>query len=84
MALRYKNTFLIDCIYMDINIMNDIQKTLINNVNFVDPGLQMLNNIRMSMEIFRLDKIDKDKDNTILKYSTLLSYYFNHNNISLI
>lgn len=74
LSLRYKNVHFTDCIYMDSFTINNIPTTLIDNILFVDPLVQMLNNFRMMSEIRRMSSISADKSNTCLKYTTLLNY----------
>lgn len=74
LSLRYKNVHFTDCIYMDGYTINNIPTTLIDNILFVDPLVQMLNNFRMMSEIRRMSSISSDKANTCLKYTTLLNY----------
>lgn len=74
LSLRYKNVHFTDCIYMDSFTINNIPTTLIDNILFVDPLIQMLNNFRMMSEIRRMSSISSDKANTCLKYTTLLNY----------
>ncbi|AAG02744.1 putative poly(A) polymerase large subunit [Betaentomopoxvirus amoorei] len=79
-SLKYKNIFIIDCIFLDNSIINVINKSLINNIYFIDPGLQMLNNFRMLSENFRSYKIYEKMEESLNKYKTLLNYFVNNNN----
>ncbi|BAO49506.1 putative poly(A) polymerase large subunit [Alphaentomopoxvirus acuprea] len=86
-SLKYKNIFLIDCIFMDKPTLNCIPKVLINNIYFIDPGYQMLNNFRMLSENFRSYKINEDIESAYIKYKTLLNYFtlnnsFNNNRLN--
>jgi hypothetical protein len=78
-SLKYKSISMIDCIFLDKATINSINKVLINNMYFVDPGLQMLNNFRMLSENFRSFKIYDDMKNAFIKYSTLLKFFINNN-----
>jgi len=74
-SLKYGNDEIIDCIYVPYNTLSTIPKSRINDVLFVDPGLQMLNNIRMGTEIFRSHNIYKNFTSTLNKYKSLLNYF---------
>lgn len=52
--------------------MQKIPKHYINNIDFINTGMQFLNNIRMNVEIFRSSNIN---DQTISKYELLLNYF---------
>ncbi|CCU55653.1 poly(A) polymerase catalytic subunit VP55 [Choristoneura biennis entomopoxvirus] len=79
-SLKYKNVVIIDCIFLDNSTINTINKVLINNIYFIDPGLQMLNNFRMLSENFRSYKIYEKMEESLYKYKTLLNYFVNNNN----
>ncbi|CCU56262.1 poly(A) polymerase catalytic subunit VP55 [Mythimna separata entomopoxvirus 'L'] len=79
-SLKYKDIFIIDCIFLDNYTINVINKVLINNIYFIDPGLQMLNNFRMLSENFRSYKIYQNMEESLYKYKTLLNYFVNNNN----
>ncbi|CCU55359.1 poly(A) polymerase catalytic subunit VP55 [Adoxophyes honmai entomopoxvirus 'L'] len=79
-SLKYKNIFIIDCIFLDKSTIDSINKVLINNIYFIDPGLQMLNNFRMLSENFRSYKIYEKLEESLNKYITLLNYFVNNNN----
>jgi hypothetical protein len=74
LSLRYKHIHFIDCIYIDKYTMGKIPTVNIENIIFIDPIVQMLNNFRMMSVIQRMHNISIDKDNTVLKYATLLNY----------
>lgn len=80
MSIKYESDFLIDCIYLPKNIIESIPKILINNINFVNPGLQMLNNIRMGVEFFRSYKIYANLADVHKKYTVLLNNFISNNN----
>jgi hypothetical protein len=75
MSIKYKTDFLIDCIFLPKNIIELIPKILLNNINFINPGLQMLNNIRMGVEMFRSYKIYKNIKDIKIKYNVLLNNF---------
>lgn len=74
LSLRFKNVHFLDCIYIDKYTMDKIPTCIINNIVFVDPMVQMLNNFRMISDIKRMHNICLNKKNTSLKYATLLQY----------
>lgn len=78
-SLKYDNNLLLDCIYIDPYTISFLGLSIINNKRFVNPGYQMLNNIRMSSEIFRLSSIYLHPEENIAKYQALLSYYQSQN-----
>lgn len=80
MSIKYESDYLIDCIYLPKNIIEIIPKVLINNINFVNPGLQMLNNIRMGVEFFRSYKIYTNLEDVHSKYTALLNNFITNNN----
>lgn len=83
MALMYKGHTLLDCIYLDAYTMSFLKSVKINNKTFVNPGLQFLNNIKMSSEVFRLTNVYKNQEEYIKKNSVLLSYFLEQQNIKL-
>lgn len=66
--------------FLDKSTIDSINKVLINNIYFIDPGLQMLNNFRMLSENFRSYKIYEKLEESLNKYITLLNYFVNNNN----
>lgn len=74
LSLRFKNVHFLDCIYIDKYTMEKIPTCVINNIVFVDPIVQMLNNFRMMSDLKRMHNICLNKKNTSLKYATLLQY----------
>lgn len=80
MSIKYETDYLIDCIYLPKNVIETIPKVLINNINFVNPGLQMLNNIRMGVEFFRSYKIYTNLEDVHKKYTALLNNFISNNN----
>lgn len=69
-----KNVELLDCVYQEPNIIKSIKKINLKNINFIHPTLQMLNNIRMNVEIHKISKINENMESNIQKYETLLNY----------
>lgn len=78
-SLKFKDIFMIDCIFLDKTNIKKIKKVILNNIYFVDPGLQMLNNFRMLSENFRSFKIHDNMEEAFKKYNTLLNYFINTN-----
>lgn len=74
LSLRYKGKHFSDCIYMDLYTLKSIPTITINECLFIDPLIQMINNFRMMSEIRRMDAVTKDRENTYLKYTTLLDF----------
>lgn len=73
-SLRYKEVHFTDCIYIDEYTMSLIPTTIIEDIKFVDPVIQFLNNVRMNSELKRIDLAYDDKDNFIKKFYTLINY----------
>src|SRR5690606_8903434 len=84
LSLLYKTYTLLDCIYLDSYTMSFLKPVKINNKTFANPGLQFLNNIKMSSEVFRLTNLYKNQELSVNKNASLLSYYLTQNNISLV
>ncbi|AAC97789.1 ORF MSV143 putative poly(A) polymerase large subunit PAP-L homolog (vaccinia E1L), similar to SW:P33809 [Melanoplus sanguinipes entomopoxvirus] len=74
-SLKYKDVVLIDCIFLPKKIIDNIPKVMINNIYFIDPGMQTLNNFRMLSENFRSFKLTKDFENSYKKYIILIEYF---------
>lgn len=81
LSLRYNSHTLLDCIYIDAYTFNFLNPVRINNRIFINPGIQMLNNIRMSNEIFRLTNLYYNTESNIKKYSALFNYFLSSNNM---
>lgn len=74
LSLKYKDEHFLDCIFLDKYTVKNIPFSIINNIKFVHPIIQMLNNFRMMSNIRRLDNISNNKENTVKKFASLLSY----------
>lgn len=71
LCLRIDEKKLIDCVRLDENIMRCLKKVTINDMRFVSPDWQMLNNIRM-----HLDRPYVDPNLISKKYTVLLAHNY--------
>lgn len=82
LSLRYKEEHFSDCIYMDNYTIKNIPIRIIDNISFIDPIVQMVNNFRMMSEIRRMHDLGQNRMNVYKKFETLLQYINNSLNIN--
>lgn len=84
LSLFFNDRKLLDCIYISPFTLDKIRTQDISGIKFIDPLLQLLNQIRMNNELFRCNKIyeNPNKYKSIL-YSFLLYIKDKHSKFNL-
>lgn len=74
LSLSYKDKKLLDCIYLNSNIIENIKIANINGIRFIHPILQFINQIRMNNELFRCYKLYDNPNKYISVLKSFLKY----------
>lgn len=76
-SLRYKDEHFADCLYIDKETILNIPNSVINDIKFVHPVIQVVNNFRMMSEMRRISNFsesDEKRKNNNLKLISMLQY----------